>query len=211
MTKGPDHQHWENRFAGEDYFYGTAPNAFLEGCRPLLPAGGRALAVADGEGRNGVFLAECGLEVTSLDFSATAQAKARALAARRGVAIATVNADLRTWSWPEATYDVVAGIFFQFLAPDDRDLVFAGLRRTLKPGGLLLIEGYRAEQINLTSGGPGKRENLYTSDLLRDRFGDFLELRIDAVDTVLAEGATHRGPAALIDLVGRRPPMRIST
>jgi hypothetical protein len=91
------HTHWETRFATSDYVYGTAPSDFLVRHRPLLPAQGRALAVADGEGRNGVYLAECGLDVTSLDFSASAQAKARALAAARGVTMTTETADLLAW------------------------------------------------------------------------------------------------------------------
>jgi cyclopropane fatty-acyl-phospholipid synthase-like methyltransferase len=204
-SRGLDHQHWETRFAGEDYFYGTAPNAFLKTCRPLLPPSGRTLAIADGEGRNGVFLAECGLEVTSLDFSATAQVKAQALAAARGVRLDTVNADLLAWDWPEAAYDVVVAIFFQFLMPVERDLVFDRLRRALKPGGLLLLEGYRSEQIHLTSGGPRVLENLYTRELLATAFADFSSLTITETDSDLAEGLTHRGLAALIDLVGRRP------
>lgn len=196
---------WDERFATEDYVYGTEPNAFLGRSRRLLPEHGLALAVADGEGRNGVFLAECGLVVTSLDFSAAAQRKARALARARGVVLEVVNADLLAWTWPEAHYDVVVAIFFQFLPPEGRDRVFAAIRRTLKPGGLLLLEGYRTEQVDLASGGPRKPENLYSRAQLETAFGDFDDLEIGEVDAELAEGNTHRGPAALIDLVGRRP------
>ncbi|MDK9696109.1 MAG: class I SAM-dependent methyltransferase [Siculibacillus sp.] len=197
---------WNTRFAAtETYVFGTAPNAFLASCRDLLPKTGRALAIADGEGRNGVFLAQCGLEVVSVDFSPAAQAKARALARARGVSIETVTADLLVWDWPENAFDVVAAIFFQFLEPAERTDVFARIRRTLKPGGLLLLQGYRPEQIANGTGGPKTPENMYTRELLEAAFGDFDDLRIEVGDPVLDEGVGHRGPSAVIDLVGRRP------
>ena len=200
-----DFERWNTRFSTEAYVFGTAPNAFLSSCRDLLPKAGRALAIADGEGRNGVFLAECGFDVVSVDFSPAAQAKAQALAAARGVAIETVTADLLAWDWPEAAFDVVAAIFFQFLEPDERSEVFARIRRALKPGGLLLLEGYRPEQIANGTGGPKSPEFMYTRDLLESAFGDFADLSIVAHDPILDEGVGHSGPSAVIDLVGRRP------
>lgn len=200
-----DFQFWNDRFATDAYVFGTAPCAFLAASRPLLPASGKALAIADGEGRNGVFLAECGLDVLSLDFSPTAQAKAQALAAARGVALATETADLLAWTWPEAEYDVIAAVFFQFCAPEGRAKIFDGLRRALKPGGLLLLEGYRPEQLAYATGGPKQVENLYTRELLEAAFGDFLDLEIHAYDAEIDEGHAHVGLSALIDLTGRRP------
>lgn len=196
---------WEARFSTDAYVFGTAPNAFLASCRERLPARGRALAIADGEGRNGVFLAECGLDTLSLDFSPTAQAKARALAALRGVTIATETVDILTWGWPEATYDVVAAIFFQFAKPAERAQIFAGLRRTLKPGGLLILQGYRPKQLDYGTGGPRAIENLYTRELLEAAFGDFTDVMIREHDSEVDEGDGHRGMSALIDLVGRKP------
>lgn len=198
-------RHWEGRFATSGYYYGTAPNGFLAASRDLLPASGRALAIADGEGRNGVFLAECGLDVLSVDFSPTAQGKARALAADRGVAITTETVDLLGWDWPEAAFDVVAAIYFQFAGPEGRDIIFAGIRRALKPGGLLILTGYRPEQLGYGTGGPGKLENLYTRDLLEAAFGDFADLVIREHDSPMDEGNGHVGLSALIDLTGRRP------
>ena len=141
----------------------------------------------------------------SVDFSPVAQTKARALAARRGVTIATETADIVEWAWPDAAHDVVAAIFFQFAAPAERARIFAGLRRTLKPGGLLVLSGYRPEQLAYGTGGPKQVENLYTRTLLEEAFGDFDDLEITEHDSVVAEGEGHRGPSALIDLVGRRP------
>lgn len=198
-------QRWEARFAGEDYVFGTEPNGFLASCRGLLPAKGRALAIADGEGRNGVFLAGCGLEVLSVDFSPTAQGKARALAARRGVTLETLTANILAWDWPEAGFDVVAAIFFQFAGPEERAEIFAGIRRALRPGGLLILEGYRPEQLAYGTGGPKRLENLYTRALLEEAFGDFDGVVITEHDSVVEEGQGHKGLSALIDLVGRKP------
>ncbi|WP_047308449.1 class I SAM-dependent methyltransferase [Rhodopseudomonas palustris] len=195
---------WESRFAGDDYVFGTAPNAFLASCRELLPKQGRALAIADGEGRNGVFLAECGLSVLSVDFSPNAQSKAQRLAATRGVTIETQCADLLTWQWPRDV-DVIAGIFFQFVEPEQRPAVFQNIRDALKPGGLLLIEGYRPKQLVYKTGGPSRVENLYTRELLEQAFGDFDDLSIREHDSEIVEGAGHAGLSALIDLIGWKP------
>lgn len=204
MTTEEFHR-WEARFAHPDYVFGTAPNAFLASCEPLLPKKGRALAIADGEGRNGVFLAECGLDVLSVDFSPTAQGKARALAAARGVRLTTETANLLSWDWPEAEFDVAAAIFFQFVGPEGRDHIFAGLRRALKPGGLLVLEGYRPEQLGYGTGGPGRVENLYTSEILEAAFGDFHDFAITSHDAEVDEGHGHKGLSALIDVSGRKP------
>ena len=149
-------------------------------------------------------MAEQGLDVLSLDFSPVAQEKARKLAALRGVALRVEQADVVNWNYPADTYDVVAGIFFQFAAPAERAKIFAGIKRTLKPGGLLLIEGYRPKQLEYKTGGPSKVENLYTRELLEDAFGDFAALDIREYDSVIEEGAGHGGLSALIDLVGRK-------
>jgi SAM-dependent methyltransferase len=197
-----DFAHWEKRYAAADYLYGTEPNAFLEAQAGLLPKGGKALAIADGEGRNGVWLAEQGLDVLSVDFSPTAQAKAKALAERRGVAVRFVRADVTAWDWPTAEFDVIAVIFIQFCGPAERRRIFAGVRQALKPGGLLLLQGYRPEQIAYGTGGPSEVENLYTEDMLREEFGGFARLDIKAHDSVVSEGSRHSGMAAVIDLVG---------
>ncbi|MDR3494845.1 MAG: class I SAM-dependent methyltransferase [Ancalomicrobiaceae bacterium] len=201
----PNFEHWESRYATPDYIFGTGPSAFLSNLRELLPQRGRALAIADGEGRNGVFLAECGLDVVSVDFSPQAQGKAVALAAARGVSIEAVTADIVAWDWPEAEFDVVAAIFFQFAEPAERAAIFANIRRSLVPGGLLLLHGYRPEQLAYGTGGPSTVENLYTRPLLEQHFGDFADLSIREYDQHLEEGSRHVGMSALIDLTGRRP------
>jgi SAM-dependent methyltransferase len=199
-----EYERWEKRFAVPDYVFGTAPNAFLAAQAAVLPKSGTALAVADGEGRNGVWLAERGLDVLSIDWSPTGQAKAQALARLRGVTLRTAQVDVTRWEWPVAQYDVVAAIFIQFLTAPERHLVFAAMRNALKPGGLLLIEGYRPEQLNYKTGGPSLVENLYTRALLEAEFGGFSEITITEHDSLTSEGSGHVGMAALIDLVGRK-------
>lgn len=191
-------ERWEGRYAPERYLFGTAPNAFLARQKDLLPKSGRALSIADGEGRNGVWLAEQGLDVVSMDFSPRAQAKARALAAARGVTITTELADLSTWEWPAEAFDVIVAIFAQ---PLTRDKLFPGIRRALKPGGLLLLEGYPPRQLQFGTGGPDDIERLYTREHLEAGFGDFRSVRIEEYDAEISEGEGHGGVSALIDLV----------
>ena len=204
MADPAEFDRWQQRFSAPGYLFGTAPNAFLQSQAHLLTKGARALAIADGEGRNGVFLAEHGLDVLSVDFSPLAQEKARKLAAERGVPLRVEQADIVEWHWPTEAFDVVAAIFFQFVAPPERDRIFAGIKRTLKAGGLLLLEGYGVKQLEYKTGGPSKVENLYTREILEKAFGDFASLDIREHDCVIEEGAGHGGMSALVDLVGRK-------
>jgi SAM-dependent methyltransferase len=197
-----DFVHWEKRYAAADYLYGTEPSAFLKAQANLLPKTGKALAVADGEGRNGVWLAEQGLDVLSVDFSPRAQAKAKALAERRGVAVSFLTADVIAWDWPTGAFDVIAVVFIQFAAAPERRRIFAGIRQALKSGGLMLLQGYRPEQIAYGTGGPSEVENLYTEAMLREEFGSFGKLDIRAHDSIISEGSRHSGMAAVVDLVG---------
>jgi cyclopropane fatty-acyl-phospholipid synthase-like methyltransferase len=197
-------QRWEERFAAPGYWYGTEPNAFLTAQAHLLKPGQSVLAVGDGEGRNGVWLAAQGLDVHSVDISPTALAKARALAASRGVKLRTEQADITTWEWPVECFDVVATIFIQFVSPADMPRLFAGMKRALKPGGLLLLHGYRPEQLEYRTGGPARVENHYTRALLQQTFGDFAKIDIREHDDMISEGRGHAGMSALIDLVGRK-------
>ena len=192
---------WDERYTGEDYLFGTAPNAFLAREVHRLRRGQRVLAVADGEGRNGVFLAERGLDVASLDSSAVAQEKARKLATARGVPLHLMLADLDGYAWPEAAYDAVVGIFIQFAAPPFRAQLFKGMQQALRPGGLLLLEGYRPEQLAYGTGGPPHAENLYTEAILRDAFAGMQIVSLSSYDAAIEEGAGHSGMSALIDLI----------
>ncbi len=198
-----EYERWETRYGVPEYAFGKEPNYFLASCRGLLPPVGRALAVADGEGRNGVWLAKQGLDVLSIDFSPSAQRKARALAAERGVEVAFERVDVHTWHYPEAAFDVVVEIFTQFSSPPDRALKWAGMRRGLKPGGLLIIQGYTPKQLQYGTGGPKQIENLYTRALLEESFGDFHDMKIVEEEREIYEGTSHGGMSAVINFIGR--------
>lgn len=198
-------QFWDSRYDREDYLFGEAPNTFLARQAHLLKAGMSALAVADGEGRNGVWLAELGLTVTTTDIAPRAVQKALALAARRGVNLDAQLADLDQWTWPRETYDVVVAIFIQFAPPAARQRLFAHMKAAVRSGGLILLQGYRPEQLAYGTGGPAQIENLYTEVVLRDAFADFDILHLESHDSDISEGPGHHGRSALIDLVARRP------
>lgn len=193
---------WNERYAGEEYFYGTEPNAFLLSQADRLKSGMTCLAVADGEGRNGVWLAEQGLDVLSLDASPVAQGKAKRLARTRDVAMRFEQADLLSWRSDER-FDVIAAIFIQFVGPDLRPAQFENLKRHLKPGGLLLLQGYTPRQLEYKTGGPSQLENLYTEAMLRDLCSDMEIVHLREHDSVIHEGIGHSGQSALIDLVAR--------
>jgi len=195
---------WDARYATDDYIFGTAPNAFLTRQAEWVRPGMRTLAIADGEGRNGVWLAEQGTQVHAIDFSAAALDKARKLAAARGVALEIEQADILNWNWPEAAYDLVVAIFIQFAPPPERDRIIAGIRRTLKPGGMLILQGYTPKQIEFATGGPPSAANMYTADLLRAWFGDWEIIHLAEHESFISEGTHHHGMSALIDMVARK-------
>ena len=200
-----EYEHWETRYAVPEYAFGKDPNYFLASCKTLLSKSGRCLVIADGEGRNGVWLAEQGLEVLSIDFSPSAQKKARALASERHVNLAFLQVDVHIWNYPEAAFDVVVEIFTQFSSPAQRTLKWAGMRRALKPGGLLIIQGYTPKQLEYGTGGPKQAENLYTRSMLEDEFRGYLDLNIVEEDLEIYEGTSHRGMSAVINFTARKP------
>jgi SAM-dependent methyltransferase len=197
-------ERWEGRYGVAEYIFGKEPNYFLASCKPLLPVSGKALAVADGEARNGVWLAEQGLDVLSIDFSPSAQQKAETLAKERGVTIAFERADVHAWHYPDAAFDVVVEIFTQFSAPADRSRKWAGMRKTLKPDGLLIIQGYTPKQLQYGTGGPGQIENLYTRAMLDEAFRGFRDVQIVEEEVDIHEGTSHGGMSAVINLTARK-------
>lgn len=199
---------WDERYAGDEYRFGTQPNAFLAAQQGLLRKGMRCLALADGEGRNSVWLAEQGLDVVAVDSSKVALAKAKELAQQRGVAVQFELADLLCWDAPENQFDVLVAIFIQFTSWQISEAMFAKMKRSLKPNGLLLLQGYTARQLEFHTaghtGGPKQIENLYTEPLLRAAFADMQILQLHEHDEWLAEGVGHSGMSALIDVVARK-------
>ncbi len=195
---------WDDRYAGGEYYFGTRPNEFLVSQKHLLQRGMHCLAVADGEGRNGVWLVEQGMKVLSVDSSAVAASKADTLATQKGVKLDFEIADLLNWNWGEARFDVVVGIFIQFATPDQRKGLFAGMKQCLKPGGLLLLQGYTPRQLEYKTGGPPVAANMYTEAFLREAFADMEILHLREHDSEINEGNGHKGMSALIDIVARK-------
>jgi SAM-dependent methyltransferase len=199
-----EYDRWEGRYSVPEYIFGTAPNYFLASCRSLLPKSGKALVIADGEGRNGVWLAEQGLDVLSIDFSPAAQRKAAALAKQRGARVAIVQADVHAWDYPDAEYDVVVEIFTQFSTPAERAVKWAGMRRALKPGGLLILQGYTPKQLDYGTGGPKQLDHLYTRAMLEQAFAGFRDVEIVEEEVEMHEGAAHGGMSAVINMTARK-------
>jgi SAM-dependent methyltransferase len=170
----------------------------------LLPKSGTALAVADGEGRNGVWLAEQGLDVVALDFSEAAQTKAAALARERNVKLTLVNADVHAWDYPETAFDVVVEIFTQFTTPVERPRKWAGMIKALKPGGLLILQGYAPKQLEYGTGGPKEIEHLYTRPMLLAAFDHLRDVTITEEERDMHEGTAHGGMSAVIGLTARK-------
>lgn len=199
------YEFWNARYSTDEYVFGTAPNVFLAGQAQHLKPGQTALAIADGEGRNGVWLAEQGLKVHAIDFSPAALAKAAKLAAGRGVEVEFEQADVLSWVWPESTYDVVVAIFIQFVPPPGREIIVEGIRRTLKPGGTLILQGYTPKQIEYGTGGPPSAANMYVEADLRRWFGDWRIVHLAEHESHISEGTHHHGMSALIDMVATKP------
>jgi len=195
---------WESRYGEPGYAYGTVPNAFLREQAKRLSPGSRVLAVGDGEGRNGVWLAIQGHEVWSVDASAAGLAKALKLAAERGVSLHTELVDLSTWDWPVSAFDAVVSIFLHF-RPDLRLRMHVAMLAALRPGGLLILEAFTPAQLGYSSGGPPDREMLFTAGMLRQDFAGADILFLEETRTELDEGRYHRGPAAVVRMLVRKP------
>jgi cyclopropane fatty-acyl-phospholipid synthase-like methyltransferase len=194
---------WNARYDTRDYLFGRAASQFVVRMEPKLARASRVLCIADGEGRNSVYLASQGHAVDANDFSANAMAKAKLLAAEAGVAVSFEQVDLAAWNWPEHKYDAVFAVFFQFAAPAFRDGIFAGLKRCVIPGGRIYLHGYTPKQLEYKTGGPPDAERLYTEELLKASFADCDIELLASYEAELQEGSGHSGRSALIDLIAR--------
>jgi SAM-dependent methyltransferase len=200
-----DQDFWNGRFASESYIFGTRPAAFVADNAHYIPPRSHVLVPADGEGRNSVYLAELGHRVVATDIAEAGIAKARKLADARGVSVEFRHLDLQGWQWPQAEGDAVVAVFIQFAPPALRDEIFAGMKRAVRPGGVVLLHGYTPKQIGYRTGGPPVVEQLYTEELLRAAFADWELLRIEAYERELEEGEGHKGRSAVIDMIARCP------
>ena len=196
---------WNQRFATEEYIFGSEPNVWLHEHGGIFQLGQRVLCMADGEGRNSVWLAQQGLQVDAYDIAEQGLAKARRLAQSKGVKVNYSLADCDSFDHGSERYDGAVVIFVQFADPAMRERQFANIRRCLKPGGVLILLGYTPKQLQYKTGGPGIESHLYTEALLRQAFAGWELLSLREYEAELKEGSRHAGPSALIGLVARKP------
>jgi len=200
MTANP----WDERYAGADYRYGTTPNDFLEAEAHRLPPAADVLCLADGEGRNGVFLAGLGHRVTAVDGSAVGLKKASKLAASRGLPLTVVAADLADFDLGEGSWDGVISIWCH-LPSALRAQVHRGVVRGLRPGGWLILEAYTPAQIGRGTGGPPDVDMTMTPAALRAELAGLEVVLLEEKVRDVREGAGHGGPGAVVQLLARKP------
>jgi SAM-dependent methyltransferase len=198
-------QTWNNRFSKDGYVFGKEPNEWLKRQAPVWKIGSKILCVADGEGRNSVWLATQGQRVDAFDISEVGIDKAKRLAAEMQVHVNFAMAGCDDFAWPSEHYDGVAAIFVQFADSAMRERLFRNIIRCLKPGGSLILVGYTPLQLEYRTGGPSVLSHLYTAEMLREAFGELDIQVLDEYETTLAEGDGHKGKSAVIGLVGTRP------
>lgn len=203
--KEKNRQMWDARYGQDGYFYGTAPNAWLVSKAAFLQPGMRVLVPADGEGRNSVWCAQRGMMVEAFDLSPVAAEKAKKLAAEKAVNVDYTVASLDSREWLPDRYDAVILVFVNFATPNMRSRLFADCIRTLKPGGILLLQGYSTRQLLYGTGGPPVKEQLYTEAMLKDAFSGMAILEMADYDATLDEGQGHSGLSALIGMVAKKP------
>ena len=202
MTESPSAM-WEQRFAGETYFYGTEPNEFLRTSLPTLPKGA-AMCLAEGEGRNAVFLAESGYQVSSVDLTQAGVDKTKRLAEERGVKVNAVVGDLADLDLGHERWNLVVSIFAH-VPPDVRRLLHRRVVDSLKPGGALLLEAYTPDQVGRGTGGPPIVELTMTLDSLREELSPLFFAHAEEFDRDVLEGTGHTGHGAVVQVIARKP------
>ena len=198
---------WNQRFAGPEHKYGTAPNAFLRAQAGRLAPGASVLVPGDGEGRNGVWLATQGCQVLALDYAENGLAKARELARAQGVdgRYRAEWADLADWKAPDQGFDALVLVYCH-LPSAVRRVAYPALLGALRPGGWVIVEGFHPRQLQgYASGGPRDADLLLTLDALRaDAAGRLDEVLAEELEVPLDEGSGHQGPGFVTRWVARR-------
>lgn len=201
---------WDERYAAGEFYYGTEPNDFLRDQAGRIRSGGRVLCIAEGEGRNAVYLAGLGYAVTAMDQSPVGLAKARSLADRRGVSIDVVVGDLSAWEFAPGTWDAIVSIWCH-LPPPLRGQVYRGVVTGLAPGGVLILEAYTPRQLEFGTGGPPTAELMPTLAELRQHLSG-LEFEIaEEREREVREGRGHHGHSAVVQIVARRSPLAVTS
>ena len=198
-------QFWNERFDKEEFIFGKEPNEYLvEKTKQYLKPQDKVLCIADGEGRNGVWLAKQGMQVVGFDASDIALAKAKQFAKDNQVEVEYSFSDTDSYAWHENTYDAVIGIFIQFADPAMRARIFQQAHKETKPGGLFILQGYTPKQLEYKTGGPSLIEHLYTEELIKGLAKEFQILELVSYEKELSEGPRHTGMSAILGLVCRK-------
>lgn len=192
---------WDERYAGPEYKYGAEPNAFLKTQASRILPKGRVLCLAEGEGRNGVYLAGLGHQVTAVDGSAVGLQKARRLAEHNGVKIETIHMDLKEFIIEPQAWDAIVCIFCH-LPPDLRKQVHHACVEGLRPGGVFLLEAYRPAQLENKTGGPPTADLMMTLASLREELSGLTFDHAAECDHDFKEGQGHKGAGAVVQVVG---------
>jgi len=201
---------WSNRYRGmgDQYLFGTEPSHFLANRAELFKKGDSAILLADGDGRNSVWLAEKGLDVTAIEISPVALEKAKKLASTRNVDIEFIESDMLFHDWNAASFiakfDWVIGIFIQFVGRDGMAQQFQIMKDLTRPGGRVLLHGYTPEQLEYKTGGPSDINNLYTSALLAEAFSGWKVEELIKYEADICEGVGHNGHSALIGMIAQK-------
>ena len=192
---------WDVRYSDDEFIYGTEPNAFLVEHSAMLR--GPVLSLAEGEGRNAVFLATNGLQVHAVDGSAVGLAKAQRLAASKGVNIATEVVDLATFQPVANHYQSVISISAH-LPSSLRHRLYPLVERCLLPHGILLLEAYSENQLRRTTGGPKDIDMLMTVSKIEREFPNLEPILLREIDREVCEGKHHTGMASVVQFIGRK-------
>jgi SAM-dependent methyltransferase len=203
MTQTFDAQFWDQRYAVNDFVFGTEPNEFLRQVAEHIPPG-PVLCLAEGEGRNAVFLAERGHAVTAVDQSDVGMRKAAALAATRGVPLTTVVGDLTDYDIPAGAWAGIV-VIFMHLPPELRNDVLTRAVEGLRPGGVIVLECYTPAQLAYNTGGPKNQDLLPTLTDLRIELGGLEFLIAQEIERDVIEGGGHTGRGAVVQVLARRP------
>jgi SAM-dependent methyltransferase len=194
---------WDERYSSEEYIYGKDPNEFLANAVGKIPKG-KVLCVAEGEGRNAVFLAEHGYEVVAVDSSTVGLEKARQLAKERGVSIQTIVCDLAHFDIEPESWDGVVSIFAH-VPPQVRKALHKKIVNGLRSGGVLILESYRPDQLKYKTGGPPSAEFMMTLEGLEEELkGLNFDYGVE-LDRDVVEGKFHTGKGAVVQIIGVKP------
>lgn len=197
---------WDARYSQAEFIYGTEPNDFLRDIVPTLnlQQKGKCLMLADGEGRNGVFMARQGLEVVSVDYAQAGLDKAQKIAKDSGVELETVLADLAEYDLGTEKWDCIVGIFCH-LPPSIRNRVLTAIPGSLKSGGVCIFECYRPDQLEYKTGGPQDASMMYSKAIFEDAFAGKLKIqRNEELDRDVVEGNHHTGMGAVVQFIGKK-------